>query len=449
MVNLLDPEELFLFLENYETDFIEKKQRGVVFTNLKIVEEVMKKLPKEVWFNPSLKWLDPCCGIGNFSIYLYFELMKTLKNKIKNEEKRRKHILENMIYMVEMNETYCKITQKIFLSDKYKINLFCGSYVSLHTLNKNIQIFNSSDKYDIIFGNPPYQKENKIDTTKLSAKPLYPFFVEKSIELLNMNGYLNFIHPVSWRRKSKEIKILKLLTQYHFLYLYTSNCFKAFRNCAPYINIYVLQKKYNHSFQTHYETEFDSHKYTGRLIIPNNLEFMPFLLNNESFSIIYKMIHSDGFKLKIQLESKFSTSKKNIRIQPDKKYKYKNLHTNHKKKGLIYRYSEKKHPCHDKIKIIMNFKGGYQNFRPIIDLGTCGITDNSMYMEVSDQNKEFIFHFLNSKIIYFLLKITNYNFGTNHKNEFHILNLITIPNNNEYNKFYKFTKKESDFINKI
>ena len=158
------------------------------------------------------------------------------------------------------------------------------------------------------------------------------------------------------------------------------------------------------------------------------------------------MIYTKGQKLNIQLESKFSTSKKNIRIQSDQRYKYKNLHTHHKSKGFIYRYSERKHPCHDRIKIVMNFKGGYKNLRPSIDLGTCGITDNSMYMEVMDKNKEFIFEFLNSKIIYFLLKITNYNFGTNHKNEFHILNLITIPRNKNYHKFYQFTKKEIQLI---
>ena len=446
MVNLLSPKELFLFLENYETDFIEKKQRGVVFTNLKVVEEVMKELPNEVWFNPSLKWLDPCCGIGNFSIFVYFKLMNSLKDKIKNEEKRRKHILENMIYMVEMNETYFKITQKIFLTKKYKINLFHGSYVSLHTLDKDIPVYNPPDKYDIIFGNPPYQKENKVDKTKLSAKPLYPFFVERSIELLKDNGYLNFIHPVSWRRKSKEIKILELLTRYHFLYFYTSNGYKPFKTCAPYINIYVLQKKIHNSLKTSYETIFDKVSYSGKLIIPQDLEFMPVLLSCETMSILSKMINLEGPKLKIQLESKFSTSKKNIRIHPDEQYKYKNLHTHHESKGLIYRYSERKHPCHDKIKILMNFKGGYKNLRPIVDMGTCGITDNSMYMEVSDTEKDFIFELLSSEIIYFLLKITNYNFGTNHKNEFHILNLVTIPKIKDYHKFYQFTEQEMKFL---
>ena len=94
----------------------------------------------------------------------------------------------------------------------------------------------------------------------------------------------------------------------------------------------------------------------------------------------------------------------------------------------------------------MNFKGGFQNLRPIIEGGGIGITDNSMYMCVTDDNKDFILDFLNSDIIYFLLMITNYNFGSNHKNEFHILNLITIPNIYNFNVFYKFTKSDIFFI---
>ena len=42
-------------------------------------------------------------GLGNFSIVIYFKLMEGLKNKIINENERKKHILENMIYMAEYN----------------------------------------------------------------------------------------------------------------------------------------------------------------------------------------------------------------------------------------------------------------------------------------------------------------------------------------------------------
>ena len=444
---ILEKENLSNYIENYETLILDKKQRGVVFTPMKTVEFVLSKLPEEVWLNPNFKWLDPCCGIGNFSVFVYFKLMDTLSLKINDTEERRKHILENMLHMVEMKDSYYEINKKIFLSDTYNLNLFKGTYVSLHTLDPEIPIYNPDVNFDIIIGNPPYQKENKVDPSKLSAKPLYHLFVERSIDLLNDSGYLNFIHPISWRRKSKEIKILSKMTQYYFIYLYTTNHFQPFKTCSPYINIYVLQKRpYNKKLLTTYETQFDKKEYKGDTNIPNNLSFMPVLLSKEVLSIIDKMINAEGSKLNIQLESKFSTSKKNIRVEQNEEYKFKNIHTNHKKKGILYRYSNRKHPCQDKLKIVMNFKGGFQNLRPIIEGGGIGITDNSMYMCVTDDNKDFILDFLNSDIIYFLLMITNYNFGSNHKNEFHILNLITIPNIYNFNVFYKFTKSDIFFI---
>jgi adenine-specific DNA-methyltransferase len=443
--NLFEKEKLLFYVENYETTQLDKKQRGVVFTPMKTVELTLSKLPEEVWSNPDLKWLDPCCGIGNFSVYVYFKLMNTLS--IFSEEERRKHILENMLHMVEMKDSYYDIVSEIFLSDKYRLNLFKGSYVSLHTLDQEIPVYDPEFKFNIIIGNPPYQKENKIDPSKLSAKPLYHLFVERSLDLLNQNGYLNFIHPVSWRRKSKEIKILQKMTQHYFVYLYTSNHFEPFKTCSPYINIYVLQKRsYDIKLITEYETYFDKEEYRGKINIPNNLSFMPFLLCKEVLSIINKMTNVKGEKLNVQLESKFSTSKKNIRKDKTEEYKFKNIHTNHKKKGILYRYSNKKHPCHDKLKIVMNFKGGYKNLLPFIEEGSSGITDNSMYMCVTEENKDFLLDFLKSELIYFLLKITNYNFGSNHKNEFHIMNLITIPNNKNYHKFYHLTQGEINFI---
>lgn len=80
----------------------EKKMLGEVFTSLKLVEEMLDKLPKEVWSNPNLKWLDPANGIGNFPVIIVKNLMEGLKEWQPDSELRLKHILENMIYVCEL-----------------------------------------------------------------------------------------------------------------------------------------------------------------------------------------------------------------------------------------------------------------------------------------------------------------------------------------------------------
>ena len=57
----------------------EKKLFGEVFTPVELVCEMLDKLPKNVWKDPNLKWLDPANGIGNFPIVVYYKLMEGLK----------------------------------------------------------------------------------------------------------------------------------------------------------------------------------------------------------------------------------------------------------------------------------------------------------------------------------------------------------------------------------
>jgi len=440
-------------LDDYIIPELKKKQNGTVFTNVKLINKKLNLLPKNVWKNPNLKWLDPCSGPGNYGIVIYFRLMKGLKYIIKDEEKRRKHIVENMLFFVEFDSDYLDILKKIFIHTKYNLNIFLGSYVYLHTYDENIPIFSREifvNEYDIIVGNPPYQKANKVNPNKLSAKPLYHLFVDKSIELLKKDGFLLFIHPVSWRRKSKEIKIINSLLNKRILYMYTNNKFSDFDISAPFINYYLLQNRnYCNSYKTKYETYYNDIYYKGKVHLSNKLEYLPVLLTSESIFILKKILGADGDKLSIKLESKLSTSKKNISIEKTDYYKYKNLHTYSKKNGFIYRYSYKKHPSQDKLKILMNFRGGYKYLNPFIDKGSLGITDSSMYMIVEKKNKDFILNFLKSELMYFLLMITTYNYGANQKNEFHIMNTFKIPNNmNNLYDYYKLTEEEIIFINK-
>ena len=100
--SIKEPNELLSFInDNLKPKKVEKKERGEVFTPMTLVNEMLDTLPKEVWKNPNLKWLDPAAGMGNFPVAVYMRLMDGLKDVIKDEEKRRDHILENMLYIVE------------------------------------------------------------------------------------------------------------------------------------------------------------------------------------------------------------------------------------------------------------------------------------------------------------------------------------------------------------
>ena len=44
------------------------KELGEVFTPPELVEEMLDRLPPEVWQDPSKTFLDPACGTGNFLV---------------------------------------------------------------------------------------------------------------------------------------------------------------------------------------------------------------------------------------------------------------------------------------------------------------------------------------------------------------------------------------------
>ena len=109
-----EPDKLLEFInDNIKPTTENKKSRGEVFTPMALVNDMLNKLPEEVWTNKNLKWLDPAAGMGNFPIAVYLRLFKSLKQEIKDDEDRRKHILEKMLYMVEIDKYNVFMIKKI------------------------------------------------------------------------------------------------------------------------------------------------------------------------------------------------------------------------------------------------------------------------------------------------------------------------------------------------
>jgi SAM-dependent MidA family methyltransferase len=156
--SLIDnPKELLILINDcLKPKDIEKKQFGEVFTPMELVNEMLDKLPKGIWNDKTLKWFDPAVGMGNFMIAVYLRLMESLKTTIKDDNKRKKHILENMLYMSELNKKNVYVLKQIFdINNKYKLNIYNGD-----TLNLDIKKTFKLDGFDVIVGNPPYQENN-------------------------------------------------------------------------------------------------------------------------------------------------------------------------------------------------------------------------------------------------------------------------------------------------
>jgi hypothetical protein len=117
-------------IEGYNT-YEKRKDNDEVFTPPFLIEEMLDKLPKTVWKDPTKTWLDPCAGLGNFSVLILKRLMKGLNTWQPDEELRKKHILENMLYHVEMNpESVEKLQRVLNPEGKYNLNIKCSDFLT-------------------------------------------------------------------------------------------------------------------------------------------------------------------------------------------------------------------------------------------------------------------------------------------------------------------------------
>jgi hypothetical protein len=243
--------ELILILREYvKIGETLKKTHGEVMTPLELVKDMLITLPEEVWSNPDLKWLDSCNGTGPFLAMVVFKLMQGLKNWEPDEDKRYKHIMENMIYGGELQAKNMFLW--ITLMDPYnelKLNVYCGSFLD-SGFDKHMKEVWNIEKFDIIVGNPPYQKGVE---GNIKAHALWNLFVEKSISILKISGYLCYVHPGNWRDITSTFKSTQqILKSKQILYLEIHSKFdgeKVF-NAATTYDFYCLKNCDNSGFLT-------------------------------------------------------------------------------------------------------------------------------------------------------------------------------------------------------
>jgi hypothetical protein len=291
----------------------EVKTMGEVMTPITLVEEMLDTLPYEVWSNPNLKWLDPCNGVGTFFSVVIERLMKGLESFEPNEKLRYKHIVENMIYVCELQPKNLFLFMYAFdPKDEYAMNVYCGSY--LDEGFDNHMNFWGVDKFDIIVMNPPYQ-ELKEGNKKSQA--LWDKFVIKTISQLVEGGYLVAVHPSGWRNVDgffKDVQIL--LRSKQIIYLEIHNIpdgLKTFGAETRY-DFYCLHNVPNTMF-----TKIKCQDGTIERADLSKMEFIP--------SGMYKMFEkliakSNEEPVKILADSSYHTQRPHLNKLQDEEFKY-------------------------------------------------------------------------------------------------------------------------------
>lgn len=191
----------------------EKSDLGEVFTPVSMIETLYSHFPKNVWKSPSYTWLDPAGGIGNFPLVLFFWLMDGLQSVIPNEQRRAKHIIEKMIYIVEINAENVRICRNIFkkLCPTATIaNIFQGDFLTGQFPK------DWPTEFKCVIGNPPY---NIGGTGLEGSKRTHIAFTEAGLKGLKKGGYLAYICPPSYREAGTPMNQLFKDAGGHFIFI--------------------------------------------------------------------------------------------------------------------------------------------------------------------------------------------------------------------------------------
>jgi hypothetical protein len=438
--NIHNPDKLLEFIDSkLKPNKKDKSENGEVFTPLVTVGEMLDKLDdaykvengKSIFTEQSLKWFDPAVGIGNFPIVVYQRLMEGLP--IKDEEERRKHILENMIYSAELTSKNVFIYKKIFCGDKYNLNIYEGDTLNIDVKKK----FNVSG-FDVVMGNPPY---NANGTKHVGDKNIYVFFSKKTLDnWLKESGYLVFIHPPVYRIPHKIIQHTKTnLNEIYttkkicFIKMYSLSQTQKLMSVMMNVDFIIVQNAPNDSSKTKIiDTERNE---TERVIGPN--DFIP----NFGLNIMEK-IKNKNKNGKVEL-----INNSEMHAQKIQGTLYKNIH-GIVSDGIKICFSDKKHRFFDIPKLIINGIGSY-NYVFYDKKGEYGLTQSPFYILTPSENtliliQSPLFHYISNST-----RIIGNNFNKDTSIFLPIISPdIKIKNDTDLYNYFDFTQEEINSINK-
>lgn len=323
-----------LFDEMYNPDVLSclaNLSSDEVFTPPIVVNDMLDLLPKDIWKDKNIKFLDPVCKSGVFLREIAKRLIDGLEEEFPSLEERLDHIFKNQIYGIAITEITSLLSRRTVYCSKYPNSIF--SIVNFDNINGNIlyrnidhswkkdrctycgapkiqykrkdnlenyayefihrqnleEIFNM--KFDVIVGNPPYHLTDS--GAGSSAKPIYNLFVEQAIKL--NPRYLTMIIPSRWMKGGKGLTSFRnnMINDTSIQTIYD---FEDASNIFPGINLdggvcyFLWDRNYNDKANYYYNSKDGIKNYSKRFM---KVDFMDTVIRDyRQYSIIKKVLNT-------------------------------------------------------------------------------------------------------------------------------------------------------------
>lgn len=194
---------------------ISKYSNSEFITPKNIVKDMVDLLPADI-FHPDTKFLDPAVKSGRFLIEIYHRLMNSPLLAHIPEPERQKHIIENQLYGLATSPMAATVTRKALYDNPLVAGniVYIDQYLTLMAnkgtdFRKLIEKEFGQMKFDVVIGNPPYQKTTGKETSKgvASGTTIYDCFVLNSIKL--SADLVCMITPTKWFCGNKRLDDLR------------------------------------------------------------------------------------------------------------------------------------------------------------------------------------------------------------------------------------------------